>query len=250
MENEIKALIIDDDNSARSILKHFLKVCKNVHLVGSKADTVSGLEIVSAEKPDVIFLDINMPHENGLDFARRLREKGSDIQIVFTTAYKKYAVSAFDIKPVDYLVKPFGVDEVFNVLSKVNKNIKKQEKQDNEGFWDSVVTDKIKFKTLSGYVFLFPNEICYVLTQKGNINLYLCDGSIIRILGLMNEIDTMLTSNNFIRINRSALLNSQYIYSINKKNRECTVKCLSIEEKFHLKNEILEIIDNNDIIKL
>jgi DNA-binding LytR/AlgR family response regulator len=248
--NEIKAIIIDDDSSARNILKHYLKVCKNVEVVGSMADTASGLEVIDDQKPNVIFLDINMPNENGLDFAKRLREQESDVQIVFTTAYKKYAVSAFDIKPVDYLVKPFGIDEVFNVLSKINKIIKKQEKQGDEGFWGSVVTNKFKFKTLSGYVFLYPNEICYVLTQKGNIKLFLCDGSIIRVLGLMNEIDSMLTPNNFIRINRSVLLNTQYIYSINKKNQECIVKCNNREENFHLKNEIMEFIINNDTIKL
>jgi DNA-binding LytR/AlgR family response regulator len=250
MKNEIKAIIIDDDSSARNILKHYLKICKNVNVVGSLPDTESGLKVINDLKPNVVFLDINMPNENGLDFAKRLREQGSEVHIVFTTAYKKYAVSAFDIKPVDYLVKPFGVDEVFNVLSKINKIFIKQKSQDNEGFWGSVVTDKFKFKTLSGYVFLYPNEICYVSTQKGNTKLFLCDGSIIRVLGLMNEIESKLTHNNFVRINRSVLLNSQYIYSINKKNQECIVKCNNLEENFHLKNEIMELIINNDTIKL
>jgi len=247
MKNEIKAIIIDDDNSARNILKHYLKVCKNVQVVGSMADTVSGAEIVEAEKPNVLFLDINMPHENGMDFARRLREQGCEVQIVFTTAYKKYAFSAFDIKPVDYLVKPFGVEEVFNVVSKVHKNI---EKQEDKGLWRHVIADKFKFRTLSGYIFLHSNEICYVFTQKGNISICLCDASKIRVLGLMNEIDVLLSPHNFIRINRSVLLNSQYIYSINKKTRECIVKCQRFEEKFHLKNEVMDLIDNNDIIKL
>lgn len=249
MKNEIKAIIIDDDNSARNILKHYLKICKNVEVVGSLPDTASGLELIDDQKPNVIFLDINMPHENGLDFARRLRDQGSEVQIVFTTAYKKYAMSAFDIKPVDYLVKPFGIEDVFNVLSKINEIIKKQEKQKNKGFWGSVVSDKFKFKTLSGYVFLDPNEICYVSTQKGNIKLHTCNGGIVRVLGLMNEIDIMLSSNSFIRINRSVLLNSRYIYSINKKSQECTVKCNNIEEQFYLKNEIIELIIKNDTIK-
>ncbi|MCF8361139.1 MAG: LytTR family DNA-binding domain-containing protein [Prolixibacteraceae bacterium] len=250
MKNEVRALIIDDDNSARNILKHYLKVCNNVYVVGSEEDTTSGLDVIEEERPDVIFLDINIPNENGLDFAKRLREQGSDIQIVFTTAYKKYAVSAFDIKPVDFLVKPFGVNEVFNVLTKVCKNIEKEMNNGNDRLWGSVICDKFKFRTLSGYIFLYPNEICYVLTQKGNINLYLCNETIVRVLGLMNEVESMLGPYNFIRINRSVLLNSQYIYSINKKNRECIVKCKNLEEKFHLKNEILEMIEKDDIIKL
>ena len=112
MEHKFKACIIDDDKAARQILQKYLEISGKIEVVESLSDTQFALVVIRRQKPDVLFLDINMPNEDGLQFAGRLREVNPSIPIVFTTAYTNYALPAFKIKPIDYLVKPFSFQEL------------------------------------------------------------------------------------------------------------------------------------------
>ena len=128
MKQQFKAIIVDDDHSSRNILQKFLEIDNKVIVVASENNTTSAMMAFERFIPDVIFLDINMPVEDGLKFAQKLRLLDSDVQIIFTTAYSNYAASAFSLKPLDYLVKPFGLSEVFDVLTKIENYFDEREK--------------------------------------------------------------------------------------------------------------------------
>lgn len=249
--SKIKALIIDDDVSAQSILKKFLQVGECVEIIGTLSDTAMAFESIETNMPDVIFLDINMPDENGLDFAKRLRDNNVNTQVVFTTAYKQFAFNAIEVKPVDYLVKPFGLDDVFNVLSKVEKNIEKQEyRSKNKSIWGNAIPDKLKFKTADGYCFLNPRDIFYAKTTRGVTTVYLCSGNDKKVNIAIKDLVDMLESYGFIKVNRSSIINMKLIDSIDRKSHLCILKCGNREERFLMKRDVVKELNDIDAITL
>lgn len=101
------AVVVDDDPLARERLRDLAAEVRLVDVVGEASDGVSAVEVIERLKPDVVFMDIQMPGQSGLDVARRLTHAPA---IVFTTAYDQYAVAAFELSAVDYLLKPFGAE--------------------------------------------------------------------------------------------------------------------------------------------
>ncbi|MDA3881013.1 MAG: LytTR family DNA-binding domain-containing protein [Prolixibacteraceae bacterium] len=249
--SKIKALIVDDDISAQRILEKYLQVGDCVEIIDTVSETSSALKLIETCLPDVIFLDINMPEENGLDFAKRLRDNNINTQIVFTTAYKQYAYNAIEVKPIDYLVKPFGLDDVFNVLSKVEQNIRKEEKlSKSKSIWGNSIPDKLKFKTIDGYLFINPREIFCVKSERGITMMFLCDGDIKKINTPVKDLIEMLEPYFFIKINRSSLVNMKFIDSIDRKTHMCILKCGDREERFLMKREVLKSLNDIDAINL
>lgn len=225
MKRNIKALIIDDDHSARCILQKYLEIAGNVDVLGSFSDTFAAHKIIESDDPDIIFLDINMPDEDGLRFANRLRSSNIDVPIVFTTAYKNYALDAFKIKPIDYLVKPFGLDDIFNVIRKAEQHLKQVNKQKSqERVWGNKIPEKLKFKVVRGYIFVSTDEILFFKAFSYYVELYLSNGNKEKITSNLSTISDELSPLNFFRINRSAIINMDYIERIDRKERKCTLK--------------------------
>ena len=101
----IRAIIIEDEEPAREIIKHYLRSHHDVELVAECADGFCGLKKIQEMKPDLVFLDIQMPKLTGLEMLEVLDEKP---EIIFSTAYDEYAIRAFDMNAVDYLLKPYS----------------------------------------------------------------------------------------------------------------------------------------------
>jgi two-component SAPR family response regulator len=102
----LKVVIIDDEKVMHLIMKRMLAKLDEIEIVGSFQETTTAFSYLVDHNVDLIFLDISMPGENGLEFAKRLRESGSLMRLVFVTSYKEYAPSAFDVHAYDYIVKP------------------------------------------------------------------------------------------------------------------------------------------------
>src|SRR5512138_3607563 len=100
----IRIVIIDDEAPAREIVKHYLKEVEAVEVIAECADGFTGLKTISSLKPDLVFLDIQMPRLTAIELVEVLTEKP---EIIFTTAYDQYAIRAFELNAVDYLMKPF-----------------------------------------------------------------------------------------------------------------------------------------------
>lgn len=251
MNRAIQGLIVDDDKAARSILEKFLEINDKVNIVASVSETASAFDVVENNTIDVIFLDINMPIEDGIEFASKLRVLNYKTHIVFTTAYENYAVSAFNIKPVDFLVKPFGLNDIFNVVSKIENVIKEEEKELNEDkIWGNKIPDKLKFKTFKGYSFLNPDDIVFIKVVGANTDLILNNGKKERIFSLLNEIYDDIKKFGFLRINRSVIVNLKYVDRIDRKTRICIIKWKNEEVEFPLTRIVFKQFENMKLIRL
>jgi DNA-binding LytR/AlgR family response regulator len=251
MDREIKVLIVDDDASARNIIKKYLEIGDKVEIVGTANDTVCAMKIYQKTSPDLIFLDINMPDENGLQFATKLRETDSNVQIVFTTAYKHYAIQAIHLKPLDYLVKPFGLDEVFDILTKAEKSIdEKLNRGEQQKIWGNVIPDKLKFKTIKGFIFLKPSDIFYAQVMGPIVELIMCDGSKERIITLFNLLCNELINFDFAKINRSLLINMRYFTHLDRKEKMCTLKLNDKNHRFAVSQTFIKEFEKQHSMKI
>ena len=115
MQKTIRSLIVDDERVAREILESHLSKIDAVEIAGSCKNAVEAFNLLSQQKIDLIFLDINMPEVSGLSLAKSVNR---DVKIIFTTAYREYAVDGFDLQAVDYLLKPISFERLLQAINK------------------------------------------------------------------------------------------------------------------------------------
>jgi two-component system LytT family response regulator len=116
-----RALIVEDEPIARAQLRELLGDVDWIECVGEASDGRTAVSMIDTVKPDIVFLDIEMPELSGLEVLRRIEH---DPAIVFTTAYDKFAVAAFELEAIDYLLKPFGRDRLFAALERVRRAVR------------------------------------------------------------------------------------------------------------------------------
>ncbi len=204
MKKPYTAIIIDDERLARKDLSNLISEIGSVTLVG-EADSVStGVEALKKHKPDVIFLDIQMPGESGFDLLEKIK---IDAKIIFVTAYDEYAIRAFDINALDYLLKPVNPDRLKAAIERI-------ELQDE---FQSASTRKLKY---NDHLFLMVNSqfkflgiksiIC--ITSAGDYSQIITNDGL---KGLtqksMKEWETRLPEAHFTRIHRSTIINLEYV---------------------------------------
>lgn len=118
--DKIRTIIIDDETPAREIIRHYLKELDNIEVIAECADGFSGLKTISSMKPDLVFLDIQMPRLTGIELLEVLTEKP---EIIFITAYDQFAIRAFELNAVDYLLKPFPKRRFLEAVGKAADKI-------------------------------------------------------------------------------------------------------------------------------
>jgi two-component system, LytTR family, response regulator len=119
-QNKIRAVIVDDEELARQMLRELLRAHKQVEIAAECANGFEAVKAVAELKPDLMFLDVQMPKLDGFEV---LELTGTDMAIIFTTAYDQYAIRAFDAHAVDYLLKPFGAERLESALARVRERL-------------------------------------------------------------------------------------------------------------------------------
>ncbi|MBG6133251.1 two-component system LytT family response regulator [Aquimarina sp. EL_43] len=233
----LRYMIIDDEYLARQRLIKLLENFEDITLVGECRNGNEAIEKITLKEPDLIFLDIQMPDMNGFNVISRLQHKP---YVIFTTAYDTYALKAFEINAVDYLLKPFDEERLHVTLDRVFE-LKKRKKASN-------LEDKIK-KLISNYESKssdFLNEI--IIHEKGrdvviridDIIYFKSDGNYVQIIMqdkrylhriTMNALFDSLDTFQFLRIHRSLIVNKIYIKSCKyTSNNEYLLKLKNNEE--------------------
>ena len=202
-----KTIIIDDERLAREEVKRALANHPEFIIVGEASNVDAALELLDKEKPDIIFLDIHMPGKSGFDL---LEELTTVPEVVFTTAYDQYAVKAFELNALDYLVKPLREERFLKTIEKV-----KQELSEKEAIQTEVLPmhRKIFIKDGEQCHFIPLTEIHFIESLENYARLYFGKekAMIKRSLNLLAE---KLDPKVFFRINRSQIINTQYIKEI------------------------------------
>ncbi len=213
--SQINAILIDDEERARNTLSSLLlNYCPEISILATCSNVPDGVLAINKHKPDVIFLDIEMPDYNGFELLGFFRE--IDFDIIFVTAYSEYAVKAFEISAVDYILKPIDIDQLKNSVEKLKqKKLHSQMQEQIELLKDSYRGDDIRKIALSmsnGLTFVEVSDIVLLEADGAYTTFYLKDGQKILVSKKLKFYEDILSNRSyFFRTHRSYFININYI---------------------------------------
>lgn len=204
----IKALVIDDEKNSRDILEWQVeKHCPSLRILASVASPSDAIEVIQKLKPQLVFLDIQMPEINGFELLERLNP--IDFEVIFTTAYNEFAVKAFKYNAMDYLLKPIDVDELKAAVNKVEAKINATPAVTGEAA--PYIGKRMALTTSNSLIFVDPENILYCEGKSNYTYFHLnTPGKKILISKTMKEVEEILVMYGFYRIHNSYLVNMKY----------------------------------------
>ncbi|MBQ2534577.1 MAG: response regulator transcription factor [Prevotella sp.] len=206
----IRTIAIDDEPLALQQLVTYIRKVPFLELVAECQSAIDAQKVLEQEVIDVMFIDINMPDLNGLDFVRTL---AAPPLVVFTTAYSEYALEGYKVNAVDYLLKPFGMDEFMRAANKVKQQYDLTHTAEVSRVDDN---DAIFLKTEHRIVRINVTNIRYIEGMSEYLKIYLKEGKPLVVLLSMKKMEERLSSTNFMRIHRSYIINLNEIQEVNK----------------------------------
>jgi len=227
--NHIKAVIIEDEMPARELLKAYLSKESDIEIAEECENGFEGIKAIAMHHPDLIFLDVQMPKLTGFEMLELLDEFP---QIIFTTAYDQYAIKAFELNAVDYLMKPFSKERFSQAIEKARKRI--VDKENSETTVKTLVKkvkeeagtiDRIFVKTGSRIDVIPVSEIIRIDAQDDYAEIITKNKSYLK-KETMNFLEKNLPQANFIRVHRSSIINSDYMEKIEKYGKESYIVVL------------------------
>ncbi|SDQ54624.1 two component transcriptional regulator, LytTR family [Flagellimonas zhangzhouensis] len=207
MMGNYTTLIIDDERLAREEVRRALENHPEFTIVGEANNAEVAKTLIEKEQPDIIFLDIHMPGKSGFDL---LEELGTVPEVVFTTAYDQYAVQAFEVNALDYLVKPLREERFSKTIEKVKLEFKKQEEELKVPLASH---QKIFIKDGEKVYFIVLAEVRLIESMDNYARLYFGDDKPM-IKRSLNQLEERLDPKIFFRANRSQIINTEYIKEI------------------------------------
>lgn len=215
--NKVNYIIVDDERLARVEMKLMMSKFIDFTLVGEASNATSAEMLINTLHPDLIFLDIQMPERSGFDLLAALPQVP---EVIFTTAFDHYAVKAFDLNAVDYLVKPVRHERLVKAIEKVNAKF-------NSGLNNSHLFikegEKIHFITISAI---------HVIQSIGNYARIHFDVQKVFFKRSLNQLEKILDPCLFFRINRSIIINRRFIQKIEKLPNGRLILTLKNEENY------------------
>src|SRR5215831_2171826 len=226
---KIRTLIVDDEPLARERLHQLLEHEPEIELAGECADGVEAIEVISREKPDLIFLDVQMPELDGFGVLEAI--PGRPPVVVFVTAYDQFALRAFEVHAVDYLLKPYSADRLVEALGRARERLSKGERLP----FDEVSKAARPANTRASRVLVRDGsrvhvlpvaKIAYVQAQD-DYAAFFCDGKEYLKEQTLTEVESSLDPAKFVRIHRSYLLNLDWLARVELDERENRIAVLT-----------------------
>lgn len=209
----LNAIIIDDEFNARENLKIMLQEhCPELQIKGLGSSAEEGRQLIDSQNPDLVFLDIAMPNEDGFSFLNTIKDR--KFSVVFTTAHNEFALKAFKADALDYLEKPIAIDDLKNSVIKVSKYHQKKTVNNSNLNLKTLATkinaDKISIPTKDGYIIINNKDIVNLEASDNYTMIHLSDGS--RHLSSKNIkiYEENLDENVFFRSHKSHIINVEY----------------------------------------
>jgi two-component system LytT family response regulator len=210
---KLKAVIVDDESSGIEVLEYALqKHCPEIEIIRTFSSSTEALQSIPDLSPDVLFVDVEMPQLNGFELVEKLAGQG--IQFIFTTAYNEFALKAFRVSALDYLLKPIDVDELKAAVAKL-KSMNKADSHAMEALLDYMKSqkqlNKISISTEKGIHFIDASEVLYCLSTGPYTVFYLKDGQEVVCSKSIGEYERILEDKGFYRIHNSSLINVDHL---------------------------------------
>ena len=240
MPRPISCIIVDDDETSRFILTNLAKKNGSLNLVKTCSNAVEARETIENSEIDLMFLDIEMPYENGVDMLEKLEHKPD---VIFITAQTKHAIKAFEFDAVDYIVKPVDLSRLNSAVDKAKRRIFGNSNADNINEEDEEFilikknreTQKVLYRNI-GYIEGSSSYITYC-TNEGKITT----------TGILKQVEETLNPEVFVRVHRSFLVNIRKVTKLG--SQEVTVRNTTIPLSRKYKKEVKEIFDKlNNVV--
>lgn len=236
MSKKLKCLIVDDEPTAREILESHLQKINLVQIAGSCKNAFEALEITKREPIDLIFLDINMPEISGLSFVKLIDKK---TKVIFTTAYREYAVDGFDLQAVDYLLKPISPERL---IQGINKFLEERK---------LILVEKRQVETEAKNPFIFVrsdrkmikinfSEIQFIESFSDYLKIHLTEKTIVT-RETISAIEAKLPNKKFLRTHRSFIVSFSKIDSFTNEVLEVGERMIPISRSY--KKAVLERLE-------
>lgn len=223
----IRTLLVDDEYLALNLLEEYVRAIPGLELAGRVKSAIAALEVLEKEPVDLLFLDIQMPGLSGVNFLKTLKNPPV---AVFTTAYSEYAVQAFDLNAVDYLVKPFSFERFVQAVNKVREHIRR-DPFPLEGFLSAKVDGRL--------VKIFYEDILYVEGLREYVRFVCQSGRYVTLESLKN-LEELLPANRFLRVHKSFIVALNQVRSIEGNMLEIQTHRIPISRE--RREEIIRVV--------
>jgi two-component system, LytTR family, response regulator len=230
----IKAIIIDDEPLARLIIKEYLQKYTEIEVVGECGDGFDGVKKITELKPDLVFLDIQMPKITGFEMLELLDNMPA---IIFTTAFDEYALKAFDANAIDYLLKPFSeerfnkaIDKCVNTLNSADNTNKTIETFIENNVIATAQSNRIVVKTMGKIKIIPVDEVNYIEASSDFVKIFTKEGMFLK-SKTMNYFENALDNEQFVRVHRSFILNINQVTRLELYEKDSFVAILKDNTK-------------------
>lgn len=235
----LNCLIIEDEKPASELLKGYLENLPGFQLVAECGDVMSATKILAEEKIDIIFLDINLPKVNGIDFLKTIQGKYG---VIITTAYHNYAIQGFDLDVCDYLLKPVSFERFMKAVNKTrdllkNSPVKNQEENTSDYFF---------VRSDNKYEKIVLNEILYIEGLQNYITIQMVNKKVITYSSLKN-IESYLPQKEFLRVQKSFIVSISKIDKID--GEDIIIGKTTITMSRSLKDEVMNTVLHTRLYK-
>ncbi|MGL4868254.1 MAG: LytR/AlgR family response regulator transcription factor, partial [Cetobacterium sp.] len=204
----IKCIIVEDEFPAREELKYFINSNGSFEIQNEFENPIDALKYIESNDVEVVFLDINMPELDGMTLGKIINRFNKEIKLIFMSAYKDYAVEAFEIKAFDYILKPYSEERINNVLNNLTEEFSKNSSTIKE----SNIT-KITVNLDSKMFVLSTNDILYIEADEKETHIFTENGMYSSKMKI-SQLENILTDNLFFRCHRSYIVNIDKIVEV------------------------------------
>jgi DNA-binding LytR/AlgR family response regulator len=239
----IRCVIIDDEPLACEVLQSYVERIDSMELVATCNNAIDAFDVLKKEEVDLLFLDIQMPKLTGIEFMKVINPAP---KVIFTTAYREYAVESYELNVVDYLLKPIAFDRFLMAINKVVEN----EHTVQEEKISDVQEDKpyLFLKSDRKMVKIFLEDIAYVESLKDYVRIKISDGSEVVSLQKISYLEQKLPEDCFLRIHRSFIVPIKKIDAFSSTNVEIAGKDIPIGRNY--KSDVMKRLnEDRSIIK-
>ena len=212
----LKAIIVDDEKVSREILKDYLnKYCQDVSVLALADSASKGIEMIKVHRPDVVFLDIEMPKGNGFDMLEQLEE--INFETVFVTAYDNYAIQALNHSAAYYILKPVSIDELINAVEKIKKEREKIKPDMHTRILlenihaPGVQQQKIVLPLQDGFEVVSLQDIIHCEAHDNFTDFYFAGKPKMMICRTLKFYEELLSGSGFLRVHKSHLVNLNHV---------------------------------------
>ncbi|MBN4052005.1 response regulator transcription factor [Cytophagaceae bacterium AH-315-L13] len=219
--DKLTAILVEDEEASRITLRNYLqKYCPTIELLGEATNINEGFDLIKKQKPKIVFLDVEMPYGNAFDLLEKF--ESLDFEIIFVTAFSKYALEALNLSASHYLLKPVNIDQLEEAVDKVSQQIKlKSNFKTSNILLENLAIENKQLKKmvlpmLDGFEVVILKNIVRCDANDNLTDLYLSDGTRRTVCRTLKFYENVLSDYDFVRVHKSHIININYVKEYKK----------------------------------